>query len=218
MKSIAIQGSKRGDVGKKATKTARREGQVPCVIYGGKENVHFSAPKLSFRDIVYTGDFKLAEIEVEGSKHKCILKNVDFHPVTDEILHIDFLELSEGRPFKVNLPVRFKGVAPGVKSGGALMPKLRKIQVKTTLDALIDEVLVDVSSLELGSSIRVRDIELSEGIEILNAEGIPIASVEIPRALRSIEDEAAEAEEGAEGEGAEGEGAAEGAEAPPAKE
>ena len=209
MKSITIQGTKRGVVGKKDTKKTRREGNIPCVIYGGKENVHFSAPKLAFRDLVYTSDFYLAEIKLDGNEHKCIMKSVDFHPLTDEILHIDFYELTPGRKFKVNLPVRFKGSAPGVKTGGTLMQKLRKVEVKTTPEALVDQVFVDVSELELGQSIRVRDIEIGEEMEMMNAGGIPVASVEIPRALRS-----AEAEEGEEGaEGAEGGETAEGEEA-----
>ena len=204
MKSIAIQGTKRDDTGKKATKAVRRAGNIPCVIYGGKENIHFSTTKMSVRDLVYAADFKTVDVDVNGKTVKCVLKQTDFHPVTDEILHMDFIELVDTQPIKVELPIRFKGVAPGVKVGGKIIQKLRRAKVKTTPEHLVDELFVDISEMELGESVRVSQLEIGDGIEIMNAPGIPIASVEIPRALKSADAEAGE--EGAEGEGAEGEG------------
>ncbi|MEM1323329.1 MAG: 50S ribosomal protein L25/general stress protein Ctc [Bacteroidota bacterium] len=185
MESIAINGTARAAIGKKATKAIRKAGLVPCVIYGGENNVHFTAPVNEFRHLVYTPDFKLAEITVDGNSYKCILKDLQFHPVTDDLMHLDFLLLVDGHSINLELPVRFRGTAPGTKEGGKLMQKLRRVKIKTTPEHLVDELLVDISSLELGQSIRVRDIEHNEGIEIVSAGGTPVGSVEVPRALRS---------------------------------
>ncbi len=194
MDTVAIKGNSRSDFGKSATKNIRRNGQVPCVIYGGEEIVHFSAAPIDFKSLIYTADFKLAEIELDGKKYKCFLKDAQFHPVSDDLLHIDFIELIDGKSINLELPVRFKGAAPGVKTGGKLYQKLRSVKVKTTPEHLVDQIVMDVSSLELGQSIRVRDIEELEGIAIMSSPGIPVASVEVPRALRS----AAAGEEGEE--------------------
>ena len=210
MKSIAITGNTRTDLGKKATKAVRREGSVPCVIYGGENVVHFSASTKDFKHLIYTPDFKTADISVNGTNYNCIVKSIQFHPVTDEIMHIDFVELVNGTKMKVEIPVRFKGIAPGTKSGGKMTQKLRRVKVKTTPEYLTDELFVDVTALELGQSVKVRDIVLGEGMELETSPGIPVASVEVPRALRSAQaGEGEEGEEGAEGESAEGESAAE---------
>lgn len=200
MKSIAITGNTRNSLGKKSSKLIRREGQVPCVIYGGGENVHFTAERMGFKHLVYTPDFKVAEITVDGNVHKCIVKAIQFHPVTDEIMHIDFLKLIDGTKMKVEIPIRFKGVAPGTKAGGKLTQKLRRVKVKTTPEYLTDELFVDINELQLGFSVKVKDIELKEGMELETSPGIPVASVEVPRALRSAQ---AEGEAGEEGEGEE---------------
>ena len=211
MDSIAITGNIRTDLGGKFARAARREGQVPCVIYGGENNVHFSAPPMSFKKLIYTPDFRLAEIEAGGKTYKCIVKDIQFHPVTDEILHIDFLELVDGHKLNVEIPVRFRGVAPGTKAGGKLTQKLRRVKVKTTPDKLVNELFIDISGLQLGNSVKVRDIELKEEMELMTSPGIPVASVEVPRALKSAQAGAAGEEEG-EGEGAESEEAEGGAE------
>ncbi len=188
MKSIAITGNLRNDLGKKSTKAVRRSGLVPCVIYGGENNVHFTAESKGFKHLVYTPDFKTAEISVDGSNYKCIVKSIQFHPVSDEIQHIDFLELVDGNKMKVEIPVRFQGVAPGTRSGGKLTQKLRRVKVKTTPEYLTDELFIDVTALELGQSVKVKDIQLGEGMELETSPGIPVASVEVPRALRSAMD------------------------------
>jgi len=205
MKKIAVTGQIRSDLGKQAAKAARREQQIPCVLYGGGEVVHFMTTHKQVKDLIYTPDFKIAEIQIDGASHRSIVKDVQFHPVTDEIVHIDFLRLVDGTPIKVELPVRFKGIAPGVKSGGKVMQKVRRIKVKALPEKLVDELRLDVSNLNMGDSIRVRDIEAIEGMEILNSPGIPIATVEVPRAMRNltatdIDGEDEESEEGAEGE------------------
>ena len=201
MEVFAIKGTPRTINSKAATKAVRRAGDVPCVLYGGEEPIHFSTAFNNIKGLVYTPDFKIAEIEVDGTAYRCILKDIQFHPLTDAVNHIDFLHLVDGNAIKVEVPVRFTGSAPGEKAGGKLMPALRRIKIKTTPENLVDQVTLDISELELGQSIRVRDIEAIEGVEILNAPGIPVASVEIPRALRSAEAEELEALEGAEGEG-----------------
>ncbi len=185
MEVIAVNGSNRAGLGKKHAKSVRREGKIPCVMYGGKEVIHFSVDFLNVRDLIYTPDFKLAEISLDGNTYKCILKDYQMHPVSEEILHIDFLRLVEGHTVKVNVPIRFKGTPAGVKEGGKLQQSLRRALIKTKPEYLVDELLVDVTSLTLGQSVRVRDIETNDNIELLNSPSVPVASVEIPRALRS---------------------------------
>ena len=200
MLTIQIKGELRPETGKRAAKAARRAGLVPCELYGGKENVHFSVSPKSLKDLVYTPDFYVTEIEVDGKVHRCIMKSIQFHPVSEEILHVDFLKLQEGRKIKVEIPVRFSGVAPGVKAGGKLTQKVHNVSIKATPENLIGEVTLDISKLKLGNSVRVRDINVGKDIEILNNPGIPIASVTIPRALKSAGSEAEGEEEGVEGE------------------
>ena len=193
MEILTVKGEKRANAGTKFARADRKAGLIPCVVYGRNGNTHFTTIKKEVKTLVYTPDFKLAEVEIDGAKHKCILKDIQFHPVTDEIMHIDFLELTDGHPVRVELPVRFKGVSPGVKAGGTLMQNMRRVKVKTTPENLVDELFLDVSKLELGSAIRVRDIEAVEGVEVMSAPATPIAIVEVPRALKSAEAGAEEA-------------------------
>lgn len=185
MEVVAINAQSRAVIGKKATKAVRKEGLIPGVIYGGDQIVHFSTKLNDIRGAVYTPDFKIVEVSLEGTTYRCIVKAVQFHPVTEEILHLDFLRLIDGTPINVEVPVRFKGTSPGVKEGGKLLQSVRRVKIKTTPENLVDEMLLDISNLGLGQSIRVRDIETNDNIEIMNAPGIPVAIVEIPRALRS---------------------------------
>ncbi|WP_116126974.1 50S ribosomal protein L25 [Lewinella sp. IMCC34183] len=185
MEVVKVSGEVRENLGKKASKDARREGKVPAVVYGIGGPVHFSLDPLAVRDLVYTPDFKLAELSVGGDTYRTIVKDYQFHPVTDELRHIDFLALEDGRTIKVEVPVAFTGTSPGVRGGGKLQVSVRRIKIKTTPEHLVDHVSLDISELELGQSIRVRDIEPMEGVEIQNPAGQPIATVEVPRALRS---------------------------------
>ncbi|NND06295.1 MAG: 50S ribosomal protein L25 [Saprospiraceae bacterium] len=207
MQTVSIKGEERTSTGSSAARALRRQGQVPCELYGSKENIHFSVTPNAVKSIVYTPDFKLAEIEVNGTKHKTILKKIQFHPVTDEILHIDFLKLEEGRPLKVMVPIQFEGASPGVRSGGTLTQKLHRVEIRTTPENLIDTIVMDISELMLGESLRVSDIDVPEEVAILNGATIPVATVAIPRALKSA-DELEEEEEGEEGAGEESEGEA----------
>jgi large subunit ribosomal protein L25 len=187
MKTIALEGTLRGDLGKKSTKALRNEGAVPCVIYGGENNIHFSATTQDFRDLIYTNEFKTATINVGGNVHTAIVKDVQFHPVSDAIQHIDFLELIEGKSIKTEIPVRLVGSPEGVKVGGNLMQKVRKLKVMVTPELLSATIDVNVEHLELGKSIRIRDIQVAEGVQIMSAGATPVASIEIPRALRSAQ-------------------------------
>ena len=195
MQTVAINGTLREATGKVSSKSARKEDLIPCVMYGGEENVHFTTTFKDVKTLIYTPDFKVAEITVNGETTRCILKDIQFHPVKDSIRHIDFLKLVDGRPIKLELPVKFIGSSPGVKVGGKLIQSLRKIKVKTTPDKMIYALTLDISGVELGHAIRVRDLQVEDGIEIMNPGGTPVASVEIPRALRSADADAeAEAE------------------------
>ena len=191
MQTVAIEGTPREVFGKKASKAFRKQGLVPCVAYGGEITIHFTAPSAAFKNLIYTPDFKIAEITIEGQTYRAILKDAQYHPVTDAAMHVDFLLLVEGRKLTTQVPVRMVGSAPGVKLGGKLTQVTRKVKIKTLPAHLVDHVEVDVSELSLGQSVRVRDIKAIEGIEIMVSSGIPLASVEIPRALRSAQAAAA---------------------------
>ena len=184
MQTVKVAGNARPAVGKKATKAVRNEGRIPCVIYGGDENIHFSTTHKDIKGLIYTPDFKVAEIDVDGKTHRCILKDAQFHPVKENVLHIDFLKLEDGKTVLLEVPVRFKGTSPGVKLGGALQQSLRRVKIRTTPEKMVDELVGDISELKLGHAIRVRDLEVPEGVEVTNSPSIPVATVEVPRALR----------------------------------
>ena len=186
MEIIALQGHHKEGSGKEETRKIRHNGQVPAVMYksGGGEATQFTLSEPDIRHLIYTSKFKLAEIALNGQSHKCIVKDIQFHPVTDAVLHVDFLELVPGVKFKATVPLRFAGQAPGVKEGGKFIPRLRQINILTTPENAVDEVSADISSMELGSTIRVRDITPIKGVEITNTSAVPIASIEVPRALK----------------------------------
>jgi len=213
MKTLTIEGQIRTDLGKKHARLLRREESVPCVLYGDGENVHFSAPIVSFRDLVYTPAFHTIDLSLAGKNYSAIVKDIQFHPVTDAIEHVDFLKLVPGKIVQTDLPVRLEGVSVGVREGGKIKLKVRKLTVKTTPEHLVETVDVNITSLEMGKSFRVGQISL-EGVEILNNPGLPIVTCEVPRAMRGLGTEA-EGEEGKEGEAAPA--AAEGEAAPAAK-
>ena len=149
MKSISIKGSKRESVGKKATKALRNAGQVPCVIYGGDQPIHFSAPELAFKNLVYTPDAHMVEIEVDGTKVRAILQDIQFHPVTDRIMHIDFYQIFDDKEVTMTIPVRFTGNSKGVRNGGVLRKNNRKLRVKALPDNLPDFIEADITELKI---------------------------------------------------------------------
>jgi large subunit ribosomal protein L25 len=196
MKSVKIEGKKRSELGKKATRQVRSEGNVPAVIYGGKETIHFSAPLMSFRPLVYTPEFQLAEIVVDGKTTKAIVKDLQFDVLTDELSHVDFLELVDDRKVIANLPLNFTGQSIGVKDGGRLMLKMKSLSVRTYPKYLKESIEVPIDNLQLHGNIRVEDV-VAENMEILNSPRIPVASVITTRALRQAESDAAAAAKGA---------------------
>ncbi len=196
MRTVEIIGYKRANLGKQDAKRLRTEGNVPCVLYGGKEQVHFYAPMILFRDLVYTPEAAFVKLNIEGDEYDAIMQDIQFHPVSEIILHVDFLQLFDDKPIKMNIPVKFFGTSPGVVQGGKLLIKLPYVKVKA-LPANMPEVInMDISNLELGKSIKVGDIE-TKNFEVLNSARVTIASVAIPRALKSAtaEEEALAAEE-----------------------
>lgn len=186
MKSITIEGQLRTESGKKATRHLRSQQLVPGVIYGGKEEINFSAQAASFKDIVYTPEFMLADIKVNGNSHSCILKDIQFHKVTDELIHVDFLELVEDKKIIASLPIKYTGTPAGVKAGGKLVTKMKNVKVKTYPRFLREFIEVDLNGLELNGNVRVEDIK-ADNMEILNSPRIPIASVTMTRQLKQEE-------------------------------
>ncbi len=190
MKTITIEGQLRTESGKKATRLLRSQQLVPGVIYGGKSEISFAAPVSSFKNIVYTSEFILAEVQVGGQTYKCILKDLQFDKVSDALIHVDFLELVEGKKVVATLPLKYVGIPAGVKSGGKLVTKMKSVKVKTDPSALKDFIEVDLTNLELNANLRVQDIK-AEGMEIMNSPRIPIASVTMTRQLKQEEATAA---------------------------
>lgn len=190
MKTITIEGQLRSEFGKQATRLLRSEQQVPCVIYGGAETVSFSAPVTAFKTLVYTPDFQIAEVKLGGKSYRCILKDLQFDTVTDELIHVDFLELVEDKKVVATMPLKFTGSSIGVKSGGKLVVKMKSLKVKALPKHLRENLEVDITELDLNANIRVQDVK-AEGIEIMNSPRIPVASVVMTRQLKQEEAEAA---------------------------
>jgi len=221
MKSITIKGSKRESVGKASTKALRNAGKVPCVLYGGDKAMHFSADELSFSKIVYTPNVYTAMIELEnGDKFKAILQDIQFHPVSDSILHVDFYQLHDNKEVTMDIPVRLIGNAPGVVAGGNLRFPYRKLKVRALPADLPDFLNADISKLNIGDKLYVTELT-SDKFSILHPNNTVVAQVRVSRLAMSIDEMDAEDEEGEEGVAeAEATDAAEGAseEAAPAAE
>jgi len=188
MKSVKIEGTLRAELGKKETRQLRSEGAVPAVIYGGEQPVHFQAPAMAFKTLVYTPDFQLAEITVDGKSYRTIVKDLQFDVVTDALAHIDFLELKDDRKVVATLPLKFVGQPQGVKDGGRLLLKMKSLHVRCFPQYLRETIDVNIENLQLFGNVRVEDVKI-ENVEILNSPRIPIASVATTRALRQAETE-----------------------------
>jgi large subunit ribosomal protein L25 len=183
MKTFELKGELRKATGKTSSRKTRNEGKTPCVLYGGKETVHFSTETASLQKLIYTPNVYLVNLEIEGKKHHAIVKDLQFHVVSDKISHLDFLEISDGKPIEINIPVELTGVAPGVKAGGKLHLVNRKLKVKGLPKNFPDTLIVDISNLDLGKSIKVGDLNF-ENIHILNAKNTVVASVKLTRASK----------------------------------
>ena len=186
MKTITIEGQLRTETGKTATRRLRSQDLVPGVIYGGAQEVNFSVKSLALKPFIYTPDFQLVEIKVDGKSYTCILKDLQFNKVSDKLAHLDLLELVEGKKVSATIPLKFTGTAAGVKAGGKLEIRLKAVKIKTYPKYLKENIEVDLSNLELNANIRVQDI-LAENLEIMNSPRIPIASVTMTRQLKQEE-------------------------------
>jgi large subunit ribosomal protein L25 len=186
MKTITIEGQLRTEIGKQATRQLRSEEKVPGVIYGGAKEVNFSAPATAFKTLVYTPDFQLAEIKIGGNSYRCILKDLQFDKVSDDLIHADFLELVEDKKVIATIPIKFTGAAKGVKDGGKLITKMKALKVKTFPKFLKENIEVDLTELELNGNVRVEDVK-ADNYEILNSPRIPIASIVLTRQLKQEE-------------------------------
>jgi len=209
MKSITINGSKRESVGKKATKALRNAGQVPCVLYGGDQPVHFSAAELAFSKLVYTPNAHTVVIALGDTSYNAVLQDIQFHPVTENILHIDFYQLFDDKEIAMDIPVVLTGNSVGVRAGGVLRRNRRKLRIKALPTNLPDNIVVDISKLNIGNKVYVSELE-NDGFKFLHTDNTVVCQIKQSRVSVDIEDD--EDEEGAEGaEGAAAEGGAEGA-------
>ena len=187
MKTLDLIGYHREVGGKKSELTKlRTEGSVPCVLYGGEENVHFHTPEILFRELVYTPNVSFVNMDIEGTEYKCILQDVQFHAVSEQILHADFLLLSDDKEVKMDIPVKFVGNAPGVQQGGKLVTKLRKVSVSALPANMPEFIEVSIDGLELGRSIKIGQLEPKD-YTILNHPMVTIGTISIPRALKSAQ-------------------------------
>jgi large subunit ribosomal protein L25 len=184
MKKFQIKGTARQAIGKKDCKALRAQDLVPCVIYGGEKVVHFQAHENEFRKLVYTPKVYHTEIDVDGTVYNAFLQALQFHPVTDKLLHIDFLESRENVAVRLEIPVRLDGYAKGIQQGGRLKSNLRTLKAKGFPKDFPDEIVIDVTELNISESIRVMDVKVP-GIEILNAKSVPVATVMVTRAARA---------------------------------
>ncbi len=192
MKTVTIEGQLRTEFGKKATNQIRSQEAVPAVIYGGATEVNFSASAKAFKPLVYTPDFQLAEVNVNGKTYKCILKDLQFDKVTDALIHVDLLELVEDKKVVATLPLKYTGNSIGVKDGGKLVIKIKSVKVKTLPKYLKENITVDITTLALNANLRIEDIK-ADNMEIMNSPRIPIASVVMTRQLKQEEAAAAPA-------------------------
>ena len=198
MKSITIKGSERESVGKKATKALRNAGKVPCVIYGGDKPLHFAADELSFKDLVYTPNAHTVVVDLEdGKKYDAVMQDIQFHPVTDSILHVDFYQLFKDKEVTMDIPVRLLGNSPGVRNGGRLLFRKRKLAIKALPDNLPDFFDVDISKLKIGGNISVSTL-LKDEFTILHPENTVVVQVKAARNAVLTDEEDEEGEEGAE--------------------
>jgi len=189
MNSIAISGSPRENVGKRDAKELRYAGKVPAVLYGGKEQVHFAIDAPDLRDLVYTPEVNFAELTIGGKKYNAIMQDIQIHPLTEKIQHIDFLQLFDDKAVTIEIPVKLTGTSPGVKEGGKLVQKLRKLKVNALPKDLPQYVEVSLTPLEVGKSVRVRDLK-PEGFTITNVQEDTVVSVIMSRALKQAEQQA----------------------------
>lgn len=189
MKSVSISGSLRENVGKKDAKAQRNSGMIPCVLYGGTEQYQFTVPEEQFRDILYTPEVKYAELTLNDQKINAIIQATQFHPITDKLLHVDFLEVIEGKPIVIDIPIKVIGTSPGVLRGGKLSKKVRKLKVKGELQNIPEYINIDISNLDINDSIKVNNITL-ENLQLMEVPTKIVLSVLTTRNVESTGEEA----------------------------
>lgn len=187
MKTVQLSGSQRANVGKVDAKALRDKGQVPCVIYGAGEQIHFSADERHFKNIIYTPETNLVEVNVAGKTYKTVLQEAQFHRLTDKLIHADFLLVSEDKPVSVQIPVKTVGQSEGVKAGGKLVIKLRKVKVRGLISKIPAAVELDITPLTIGKGIAAGDINI-DGLTLLHPKNISIVSVQTTRNVVTVEE------------------------------
>ena len=206
MKTASLSGSLRENVGKKGSSAIRKSGSIPGVLYGGQDQTHFTVEENSINKLVFSPDVFYIELDIDGKKVHCILQDIQFHPVTDRIVHIDLLEVIPGKEVRVNLPLRSEGTAEGVTNGGRIATLFRRVPVKGLIEKIPEAITVDISPLIIGSTVRVRDLNIEGCTILLNESVLLIACKRTRLAVVDEELEGGEAEGAVEGaEGAEGE-------------
>lgn len=184
MKTFDVSGKIRENLGKKESKLLRSEGKVPCVLYGTESPVHFYCESSDLRKLIYTPNVYIVNLDLDGTKYEAIMQDIQFHPVDEVTLHIDFLKVSDDKPVKVDIPVKTKGYAKGMKAGGKLQVEMRRLKVQALPKDLPDNITIDITNLELGQSFRVSDIE-DDKLTILNGKSVPVVRVVVTRAARA---------------------------------
>jgi len=192
MKTVTLSGSPRTNVGKVDAREIRVKGHVPCVIYGGKEQIHFHADERAFKPVIFTPNAHIVEINLDGKVYKTVLQEAQYHRINDKLIHADFLEIVDGKPVTVEIPVKLNGQSEGVKKGGKLVLKLRKLKARGLANVLPDTIDIDIEKLDIGSSVAVGDINI-EGVTLLNAKNVSVVSVQTTRATAAAETNAAPA-------------------------
>lgn len=196
MKSVSISGSRRENVGKKDAKAQRSQGMIPCVVYGGKEQTMFVVDEKQFQKLLYVPEVLYVDLDIDGVVRKAIVQDAQFHPITDNLLHVDFLEVVDGKPITINLPFILKGTSPGVLKGGMLQKRVRKLKVRGLLENIPENITADISKMEINDMIKVGDIQI-DNIQIVDNANKVIVSVNPTR--NAVADAAeGEGEEGAE--------------------
>ncbi|MFH1295867.1 MAG: 50S ribosomal protein L25/general stress protein Ctc [Bacteroidota bacterium] len=195
MKQVSLSGSLRENVGKKDAKKLRREGKLPCVMYGGREQFHFQTDEKLFSKVVFTPNVFIIELNIDGKEYNTIIQDLQYHPVTDRILHVDFLEVSSEKPIIISIPVKLTGTPQGVLKGGRLIRKARKLKIKAMMEDLPDFIEINIADLDIGDSIKISDLH-RDNIEFLDAARNMVVGV---RSARTVVEAVEEAEEGAEG-------------------
>jgi len=190
MESIALKASLRKEAGKKSSKAIRAQDSIPCVLYGGDKNVNFFVTEGNFRNLLYTPKVYIINIDIDGNNHNAIIKDLQFHPVTDKLLHADFYELSEDKPVSVDIPVNLKGSSKGVREGGKLVMDKRKVKVKGLYKDIPAEIEIDITDLGIGKSIRAGEVVTGASYEIVLPKETPIISVRTTRAAAAAKEAA----------------------------